>query len=353
MGCIVSMVKDTDTIRVVILGKTGAGKSSLANTIFGEDVFKINHGFNSETTECQSETRSVNRRKFTLIDTPGFFDTDRSEEELKREIVRCIIECAPGPHAFLIVLKVEKFTEQEQAVIKKILKYFSEEALKYATVVFTHGDQLPEGQTIEDHVRQNELVNDLVEKCGRKYVVIDNKYLNKTDKKKRVKELLHLVKNKESYTNEMLIAVAKEIQQEEKRNNNEQSSGNMSKEETREQAKRSVSETILTTVSSIATGVMLGPLFSKLQLIKLADNNTNLVGIVKLVAEAVGGAAVSEGTAAAVEGAALVMEAVMGGKRGYEASKGADTPWEASKRAAVAVKEHSKSQYDKFNMMLN
>ncbi|XP_049895749.1 GTPase IMAP family member 9-like, partial [Epinephelus moara] len=128
--------------RIVILGKPGVGKSSLANTIFGEKLFKASHSLNSETRECQAETRSVNGRNITLIDTPAFFDTDKSEEELKPEIVRCITECAPGPHAFLIVLKVEKFIEQEQDVINKICQYFSEEVFKYASIVFTHGDQL-------------------------------------------------------------------------------------------------------------------------------------------------------------------------------------------------------------------
>ncbi|XP_037614190.1 GTPase IMAP family member 9-like [Sebastes umbrosus] len=166
----------SNTTRIVMLGKTGTGKSSLANTIFGEKLFTIGHTLNSETRECQAETKSVNGRSITLIDTPGYFDTDRSEEELKPEIVRCITECAPGPHAFLIVLKVEKFTVQEQAVITEINQTFSEEVFKYATVVFTHGDQLPEGQKIEDFVHKNKLTNDLVKKCGGRYHVIDNKY---------------------------------------------------------------------------------------------------------------------------------------------------------------------------------
>uniref|UniRef100_A0A8C2XG48 AIG1-type G domain-containing protein n=1 Tax=Cyclopterus lumpus TaxID=8103 RepID=A0A8C2XG48_CYCLU len=166
----------SNSTRMVILGKTGVGKSSLANTIFGEQLFKIGHSVNSETIKCQAVTKPVNERNITLIDTPGFFDTDRSEEELKAEILRSITEFAPGPHAFLIVLKVERFTEQEQAVITKIHQYFSEEVFQYATVLFTHGDQLPEGQTIEDFVHDNVPVRDLVTKCGGRCLVVDNKY---------------------------------------------------------------------------------------------------------------------------------------------------------------------------------
>uniref|UniRef100_A0A3Q3FL99 AIG1-type G domain-containing protein n=1 Tax=Labrus bergylta TaxID=56723 RepID=A0A3Q3FL99_9LABR len=153
------------TKRVVVLGKTGAGKSSLTDS-----------SAKSGTTECQAENKCVNGRRIMWIDTPGFFDTDRAQEEMKPEILRCIIECAPGPHVFLILLKVEKFTKHEQEVIDEIQKYFSEEALKFAIVVFSHGDQLPEEMKIEEFVEQCESLRDLVKKCGGRCHVVDNKY---------------------------------------------------------------------------------------------------------------------------------------------------------------------------------
>ncbi|XP_074518482.1 GTPase IMAP family member 7-like, partial [Halichoeres trimaculatus] len=154
------------TQRILLLGKPGVGKSSLANTIFGETVFQINH-LNGPKGQCtRAETRSINGRSLTLIDAPGFFDTGRSEEEIQPEMVRCITECAPGPHALLIVLKVEKFTEHEQAVVTKILEWFSEEVLIYAVVVFTHGDQLPDGMKIQEYIGQSEGLSDLLKRCG-------------------------------------------------------------------------------------------------------------------------------------------------------------------------------------------
>nr|XP_040038195.1 myeloid-associated differentiation marker homolog [Gasterosteus aculeatus aculeatus] len=52
------------------------------------------------------------------------------------------------------VRQLEKFTEQETAVITEICEDFPENALKYAVIVFTHGDQLQEGVTMEEHVEQ-------------------------------------------------------------------------------------------------------------------------------------------------------------------------------------------------------
>ncbi|KAM9335544.1 uncharacterized protein ABDE67_020534 [Symphorus nematophorus] len=265
-GDMVNEAEDREPVsnrRIAIMGKTGAGKSSLANTIFGEKLFNIGRTASSETRQCKAETKSVSGRSITLIDTPGFFDTDRSEEELKSEVVRCITECAPGPHAFFIVLKVEKFTEHEQAVINKIHEYFSAEIFKYAALLFTHGDQLDEEQRIEDFVHQNKPLNDLVKKCGGRCHVIDNKYWKENPKDEyrsnqfQVEKVLKSIEkvvvenNGRCYTNEMLQVVEEEIQQEEE--HIRQSLPNMSEKEIREQAVVNVSTKLSAKLAGIET----------------------------------------------------------------------------------------------------
>ncbi|XP_030286412.1 GTPase IMAP family member 7-like isoform X3 [Sparus aurata] len=264
------MADVSNTKRIAIVGKTGAGKSSLANTIFAEAKFKIYHTFSSGTKKCQSETRSVNGRSITLIDTPGLFDTDRSEEEIRSEILRCITECAPGLHAFLVLLKVEKYTEQEQAVIKKIQEYFSEEAFKYATVLFTHADQLPEKQTIEEFAHQNKRVSDLVKKCGGRCHIIDNKYWKEKPKNEyrsnqfQVEELLKTIdkmvmENKGGcFTNGTLQKVEEMKKQDVEKIR--QSQANLTEEEIREEANDRVYN-ILNRLRGIRTVDFMGALF--------------------------------------------------------------------------------------------
>uniref|UniRef100_A0A673CJY1 AIG1-type G domain-containing protein n=1 Tax=Sphaeramia orbicularis TaxID=375764 RepID=A0A673CJY1_9TELE len=253
---------------------------SLINTILGEKVFKVNHSPNSGTKTCQSKTTKVNESKVHMIDTPGFFDTYPCDENTE-PAMKCMIECAPGPHAFLIVLKVGKYTEHEKAIISVILKYFSAEALKFATVVFTHGDQLEEEKKIGDFVSENPDLSELVKKCSGRCHVFDNKYWNNQQQDEyrtnrfQIRELLKTIdktveENKGGYyTNEMLQSVEGDIQQEKERIR--LLPGNKSPEEIRKQAKDNVFDKIHPKVAGTVTGILLGAFLGALTLLEPAE----------------------------------------------------------------------------------
>ncbi|KAL1278929.1 hypothetical protein QQF64_025602 [Cirrhinus molitorella] len=125
------------------------------------------HFLSQGSTENRDDLRIVLLGKTGV----GLFDTELNNEEIQKEITNCISMVLPGPHVFLLLIPLGRFTPEEERSVKIIQEMFGENSLMYTIVLFTRGVYL-KNKTI-DQCLGSPLMN-LIKVCGNRYHVFNN-----------------------------------------------------------------------------------------------------------------------------------------------------------------------------------
>lgn len=159
---------------VVLLGLAGSGKTSALNLILERagNQYSVN-GPSQEppqpTLSCERKKVVVAGRQLILVDTPELWDEDGLENlELVKD---CLALSLPGPHVFLLVLQVGRFTQGEYEMLQHLQKIFGRDFAEHAIVLFVRlDDKQHRLQRINDYVAgAHTTLQGVIQKCGSRY----------------------------------------------------------------------------------------------------------------------------------------------------------------------------------------
>ncbi|XP_025111441.1 uncharacterized protein LOC112574527 isoform X4 [Pomacea canaliculata] len=213
-----------EELRIIILGKTGCGKSSLGNTLLSSKVFEEQTGINSMTSRSQFAGTHVNGKNVTVIDTPGLWDTRQREETALQEIFKTTVLCCPGPHVVIIVFRCDvRFTQEEYQSVKTLESFFGESIRPFLIIVFTAGDRLgatPDKmkQALDRQIEHAKEMKELLQHVSNRYCVVSNAG-SPEQRKQSAKAVFDLILDNvirpnegKYFTNDMIKIMNKEVE---------------------------------------------------------------------------------------------------------------------------------------------
>lgn len=164
-----------DEYRVLVVGKTGNGKSSVCNAILGREEFKTGRSMASTTLAVQQATVHKGGKDVKVVDAPDVSNMeDMRTEQIQKEISGWQNLTSPSPTAILLAIRCDvRYTQEEYELYRQIKFFWGDNNFcRRLVVVFTFGDR-------QDRPIDQELktvcpeLKGVLKDAGNRYVIFD------------------------------------------------------------------------------------------------------------------------------------------------------------------------------------
>ena len=124
----------------LLLGKTGVGKSTLSKILSENQSIKIGDSLNSETKISNSYDCEFDNFKFTLIDTPGYDDSNGNDAKNYSHIKQYLTSTSHKIKGIVLLFSFQesRFGESHRKGLEKIVNLIPlDNFWSYVTIIFT------------------------------------------------------------------------------------------------------------------------------------------------------------------------------------------------------------------------
>lgn len=161
----------------MLVGRSGAGKSVVGNSILGCEAFRSD----IVTLDCVKKKTEVCGRKVAVVDTPDWFNSEKTIDEVRAQISSCVALSSPGPHAFLMCIPVDQPAKTELQALRALETVFGPDAVqKHTIALFTFAERLKKtgkagDKSVEEYIakERSDLLK-VVEVCRDRFYIMDS-----------------------------------------------------------------------------------------------------------------------------------------------------------------------------------
>ncbi|CAF4304433.1 unnamed protein product, partial [Adineta steineri] len=127
---------------ILFIGKTGSGKSRLINLLAQEKIAESRQSIVATTMKCQLHSVRLNEILYRLIDTPGFGDSELSQDEVSEQMRELSQLNVQNINWVVVILNGSiRLTKETATILQNIFSFLNLSTYKdHVLFCITHAD---------------------------------------------------------------------------------------------------------------------------------------------------------------------------------------------------------------------